>query len=65
MVLTTPSHECYGKKLPKRVDDYNRIFLQSYEKNINVLDIYGPEMMLWLSLKGQKDKDKLINKKSG
>lgn len=46
MVLTTPSHECYGKKLPKRVDDYNRIFLQSYEKNINVLDIYGPEMML-------------------
>ena len=53
------------RRLPTRVDDYNRISLQSYEKiYINVLDSYRHEMMLQLSLKGQKDKDKLINKKS-
>lgn len=52
------------RRLPKRVDGYNRISLQNYEKNINVFDIYRHEMILQLLLKGHKDKDKLINKKS-
>lgn len=63
MVLQRYHMSVMQRRLPKRVDGYNRISLQSYEKNINVFDIYRHEMILQLLLKGHKDKDKLINKK--